>query len=517
MEISTLLLTFLTVGISLYYFVFNKLSHFEKLRIPHVRPIPFFGNMAPYIFRRISLPEIISRAHNLFPDAKYVGFYDLTRPVYVIRDPELINTIAIRNFDNFCDHRNFVDDNEPMAGKNLFGLRGDHWREMRKLLSPAFTSSKMKMMFGLMCECAENFTNFIVKESGKIGKTYNMKDMLCRYTNNVVATCAFGISVDSFKNPNNEFYLLGKNTFTFDGRLSIMFFIHSHFPLLTRLLKLRMFSAKVENFFKGIVSDTVKFRDEQGIVRPDMLQLMMETRNKDQGPAFDIEEMTAQAFVFFFGGFDTVSTAMSFLVHTVAAKPDVRNKLREEIDHVLRQTNGKPTYEAINNGMKYLDAVVNETFRMYPVAGFLDRLCVKEFVLPPATSDGESITLKPGDGIWFSTYALHHDPKYFPQPNKFDPDRFLNGEVKDSVYLPFGLGPRICIGNRFALLQMKIMLFYLMWRCDLELDSKTKDPITLDKWSFVTMMDGICWLKLRERKSKDSISECLSNEVTNKD
>lgn len=499
----------------MYYFVLSKFSHFERLKVPHVRPIPLLGNMTPFIFQRESLVELICRVYNLFPEAKYVGFYDLTRPVYLIRDPELIATIAIKNFDNFCDHRNFVSDQEPMASKNLFGLQGDHWREMRKLLSPAFTSSKMKMMFGLICECAENFTNSVVTQSGKIGKTFNMKDTLSRYTNDVVATCAFGISVDSFKNPNNEFFLLGKNNFTFDGRLSIMFFVHAHFPLLTKLLKLRMFSAKMERFFKDVVSSTVNIRDEQGIVRPDMIQLMMETRNKDQGPKFDIEEMTAQAFIFFFGGFDAVSTAASFLVHQVATKLDVQNKLRNEIDHVLRETNGKPTYEAIN-GMKYLDAVVNESLRLYPIASFLDRVCVKEFELPPATSDGESITLKPGDAVWFSSYALHRDPKYYSQPNKFDPDRFLNSNVNNSVYIPFGVGPRVCIGNRFALLQLKIMLFYLLWRCDVEPDAKTRDPITLDKKAQITMAEGGFWLKLGARKSKDLIAQYLSNEVENR-
>ncbi|XP_072747767.1 cytochrome P450 9e2-like [Anoplolepis gracilipes] len=512
MEPATLLLTVLTAGICLYYFVLNKLSHFKRLKIPHVRPIPFLGNLAPYVFQREAHVELLCRIYNLFPKAKYVGFYNLTKPVYFIRDPELITAITIRNFDNFCDHQNFVSDSEPMARKNLFGLRGDHWREMRKLLSPAFTSSKMKMMFGLMCECADNFSNFLVTQSGKIAKTYEMKELLSRYTNDVVATCAFGISIDSFKNPNNEFYLLGKKTFTFDGRLSLMFFIHAHFPLLTRLFKVRMFSKRVEKFFKNIVNSTVKMRDEQGIFRPDMIQLMMKSRNKDQGPKFDIEEMTAQAFIFFFGGFDTVSTAMCFLVHEIAINPDIQDRLREEIDHVLKKTNGKPTYEAVID-MKYLDAVVTESLRLYPIISYIDRLCVKEFELPPATSDGEPIILKPGDSIWFSSYALQHDPKYYPQPNKFNPDRFLNSNIDNSVYIPFGLGPRICIGNRFALLQMKIMLFYLLWRCDLEPDAKTKNPIILNKKSLVTIAEGGVWLKLRTRKSEDPVAQCLSNGV----
>ncbi|XP_011705827.1 PREDICTED: cytochrome P450 9e2-like, partial [Wasmannia auropunctata] len=249
----------------------------------------------------------------------------------------------------------------------------------------------MKMMFGLMCQCAENLVNFVTTQSGEIGKTYDVKDLLCRYANDTVATCAFGIDVDSFKHPKNEFFLLGREAMNFDGILSVKRLMHRNFPRLCELLKLRLFGPRVENFFRSIVSGTVKVRDEQGIVRPDMIQLMMETRNKDSGPKFNIDEITAQAFVFFLAGFDSVSTAMCFMMHHIGINPDVQSKLREEIFDVLRQTNDKPTYEAIN-GMKYLNAVVNESLRMYPIAVFLDRKCIKETKLPPATPDGEPIT-----------------------------------------------------------------------------------------------------------------------------
>jgi len=423
-------------------------------------------------------------------------------PIFVIRDPDLITTIAIKQFDNFCDHHGFVNEIlDPIAGRNLFNLKGDHWREMRKLLSPSFTSSKMKMMFGLICQCAENFSNFVAMQTEEAAKTYNMKDLLSRYTNDTVATCAFGIEVDSFKNPNNEFFLLGKKALNFDGWLTFKFLMHRNFPQLAKLIKLRMFGPEVENFFKDIVASTVKTRDEQGIVRPDMIQLMMETRNKNTGPEYDINEMTAQAFVFFLAGFDTISSAMCFTTYEIGINPDVQRKLKEEIDDVLKQTNGKPTYEAINC-MKYLDAVISEALRLYPIASFLDRKCVKETKLPPATPDGKPITIKPGDSIWIPNFSLHRDPKYYPHPDKFDPDRFLNGDVDNSVYMPFGIGPRICIGNRFALMQAKVMLFYLLWRCDLEPDIKTRIPLVFNKKMFLMMADGGFWLKLRTRKSK---------------
>ncbi|EFN73506.1 Cytochrome P450 9e2, partial [Camponotus floridanus] len=494
-----LILIIITTCICLYYFISSKLSHFKRLNIPHVRPIPLLGHMAPFIFRRLSLEENIRRIYNLFPDVKYFGFYEFMTPIYVIRDPEMITTIAIKNFDNFCDHRDLLNKEiEPLMSKNLFAINGDYWREMRKLLSPTFTSGKIKIMFKLMCECAENLTNFITNDSGHIGKTYDMKNVLSRYANDVVATCAFGISVDSFKHPNNEFLLLAKEAAKFTSN-PLKILINKNFPLLGRLLRLKLFSSRIQNFFKEVIADTVKTRDEQKIIRPDMIHLMMEKRDKDHGLTIDIDEMTAHAFVFLIAGFDSTSSAMCFLTHEVGTNFDIQNKLRTEIDDILTQTNGKPTYEAISQ-MKYLDGVVNETLRLYPLGSFLDRLCVKEFILPPATTDGEPITVKPGDNIWFPHYSLHRDPKYYFQPDKFDPDRFLNGEVDNSVYMPFGIGPRICIANRFALIKLKIMIFYLLWRCDLEPDIKTRIPIVLSKKSFVMTSENGFWLKLRARK-----------------
>ena len=83
--------------------------------------------MAPIIFQRLSFAKNIRNAYDKFPDAKYFGMFEFMRPIYVIRDLDLINVIAVKNFDNFCDHRNFVSEElEPMAGRNLFGLGGDH-------------------------------------------------------------------------------------------------------------------------------------------------------------------------------------------------------------------------------------------------------------------------------------------------------------------------------------------------------------------------------------------------------
>jgi len=482
----------------LYYFA-KDLLRFRRLKIPHVQPVPILGNLTPFILQRTSLAETISKIYFQFPDAKYYIFYDLIKPIYVLRDPELIISLTIKNFDHFCNHRNFVnEDLEPISGKTLFGLRDDRWRETRRHLSPAFTANKIKMMFELVCQCAENFTDFIVTDVGENGKTYNMRDIMRRYTNDVLATCAFGISVDSFNDPNNEFYVIGQKAITFEGA-ALKMLIFKNLPRLANLLKIRFFDQKVQDFFKDIVSNSVKVRRQKGIIRPDMIHLMMETKDADGQSLFDIDEMAAQAMMFFIAGFDSVFTTMSFAAQHIAVNPDIQSKLLTEIKDILRRTNGKLTYDAVVNETHYLDAVLKETLRLYPLLTVLDRVCVKEFVLPAATPEGNSITLKPGDVIWVQPYAIHRDSKYYSRPNDFIPERFLNNETDGSLYMPFGIGPRICIANRFAFMEMKIMFFHFLQRCVLEPDSKTRVPIIFSKKSYMIAAEGGSWLRLRAR------------------
>ncbi|KYN44186.1 Cytochrome P450 9e2 [Trachymyrmex septentrionalis] len=477
-----ILLSLLTGAIAIYYYFFKNLKFFEKHGITHIPPWPIVGNMGPVFLRQRSIAENIQKVYYLNKDAKYVGFFDGMNPIVMIRDPDLIKAIGVKNFETFPDHRAFVDEvNDPLFGKNLFSLRGEKWRDVRTLLSPAFTSSKMKTMFKLMSDCAANFTDYLANlpEDKNI---MEMKNSFTRYTNDVIATCAFGISVDSMRNPNNEFYVYGKEATTFNTLRTIKFYLARSMPLITKMLGIKFVSNNVGEFFKDLVRNTIHTRDVKNIVRPDMLQLMMETRGKrGPGKELTIEDMTAQAFIFFFGGFDTVSSLMCFAVHEIAVNPDVQAKLRDEVDEVLKTNNGDLTYEALN-GMQYLDAVINEALRKWPIAAFLDRINVEDFELPPALPGDKPFLLKKGMNVWFPVYGLHRDPKYFERPDEFDPERFLDENKKDinsAAYLPFGLGPRMCIGNRFALLETKVMLFHLLSRCELKMCAKTSHPLQL--------------------------------------
>lgn len=229
-----------------------------------------------------------------------------------------------------------------------------------------------------------------------------------------------------------------------------------------------------------------------------MIQLMMESTDT-HGNHLTIDEMTNQAFVFFLAGFDTSASLMCLATHVIATDEEVREKVLAEIEEVSNKLEGRePTYEAIRD-MPYLDAVLDETGRMYPVAVFLDRVCVKDFELPPAEPGAKPVKMRPGNQVWFLPSGLHRDPKYFSDPDTFKPERFLNEHIPQNVYIPFGVGPRICIGNRFALMETKVMLYYLLKRCVIGPCARTTVPLEFSKSLMQPIPLTGYWLKFKTR------------------
>lgn len=150
--------------------------------------------------------------------------YQITAPRLVIRDPELIKQITIKDFDHFMDHRGVIpDEGEPIFKKNLISLKGQKWKEMRSNLSPAFTSSKMKYFFTQISKNAQQFTNYFVNKD-EVLVSVDLRDTFRRFTNDVIASMAFGIECDSLKDPNNEVYLMGKELSDFTSFSKIIKF-----------------------------------------------------------------------------------------------------------------------------------------------------------------------------------------------------------------------------------------------------------------------------------------------------
>ncbi|XP_047529666.1 cytochrome P450 9e2-like [Vanessa atalanta] len=510
-------------------------SRFSKHGVKHMRIVPMFGNMFRVLFRRETLADDLNRLYYTFPKERFVGKYEFITPTLIIRDLELVKKITVKDFEYFLDHRGFVDEKvEPIFGRNIFVLKGQEWKDMRSMLSPAFTSSKIKLMIPFMEEVGKQMIEAVKKkinESDTGAIDVDCKDLTTRYSNDVIASCAFGLKVDSFTDEKNKFYEMGKNISTLKIRQILLFFLIAAFPSLSKKLKLTIFSKTTTDFFKDLVLNTMRDRKERNIVRPDVIHLLMEAKEgqlvhddkeqnenqQDTGFA-TVEEsfigkktnnrvwseidLVAQAVLFFMAGFDTISTAMSFALHELAVHPEIQERLVQEIKNHDLKNGGKLDFASIQN-LTYLDMVTSEVLRLWPPGYGLDRICVKDYNIGKPNCDAkDDFIVRKGELIIIPTWCFHHDPKLFPDPMKFDPERFSDENkhnIDPAAYMPFGLGPRNCIASRFALCELKVLLYQIMLHIEISPSVKTCLPAKLSAESFNPRLVGGHWLKFKIR------------------
>jgi cytochrome P450 family 9 len=264
----------------------------------------------------------------------------------------------------------------------------------------------------------------------------------------------------------------------------------------------------------------MNYRKKWKIVRHDLINFLMEARKGQLNHSEEDEklegfatvqesevgkskvvrvwsdiDLAAQAFLFFLGGFDTTTNAMCFGAYELAVNPDIQDKLIQEIDDLK---NEEITYEKIRD-MKYMDQFISEALRKWPPGPMVDRQCVKEYLLQ---YDDRALMIEKGMICAIPIVAFHHDPKYFPEPEKFDPERFSDenkGNINLDVYLPFGIGPRNCIGSRLALMELKTVFFYLLSNFKFEVCEKTQVPLKFGTAQFTVQSEKGIWLNLKPR------------------
>ncbi|EDW01676.1 cytochrome P450 9c1 [Drosophila grimshawi] len=478
------LLSFL--GALLFRWSKSSFGYFRSRGVAHERPLPLLGNVpASMMFGRGSYVRHTIELHQRLKAHKVYGVYNLRDPLYYLADPELIRLVGIKHFDIFTNHRQGIGDehdtgDSSVLSKSLLSLRDRRWKQMRNTLTPTFTGVKIRLMFDLIQACNVEAVRYVKKlqlqsTTDGAGVELELKEFFTRYTNDVIATTAFGIGVNSFVDEQNEFFMLGQRVsqFSFWGGIKVLLYI-----ILPRLMKaLRVSAIDLNNvaYFRRLVFGAMQQRRDLEIVRPDMIQQLMEAqrlfREQEQqgqttvdGAQFNDEDLLAQCLLFFSAGFETVSTCLSFTSYELAINPAVQQTLYEEIMDVEQQLDGKPLdYDSLM-GMQYLDCIISESLRKWPPAIVIDRMCGADFEL---RDDAGELLLKlsKDDLVHIPIVALHYDPDNFEQPEEFRPERFdeeHKHQIRPFTYLPFGLGQRMCIGNRMALMEVKAMIYQLV-------------------------------------------------------
>ncbi|XP_038946018.2 cytochrome P450 3A2-like [Rattus norvegicus] len=295
-----------------------------------------------------------------------------------------------------------------------------------------------------------------------------------------ITSTSFGVSVDFLTNPKDTFVEKTKKLLRFDF-FDPLFLSVALFPFLTpiyEMLNICMFPKDSIAFLQKFVYRMKETRlDSKHKHRVDFLQLMLNAHNNSKDEvshkALSDVEIIAQSVTFIFAGYEITSSTLSFVLYSLATYPDIQKKLQEEIDGAL-PNKAPPTYDIVME-MEYLDMVLNETLRLYPVGNRLERVCKKDIELG-------GVFIPKGSVVMIPTYPLQRDPQHWTEPEEFHPERFSKenkGSIDPYVFLPFGHGPRNCIGMRFALMNMKLALTKVLQNFSFQPCKETQIPLKL--------------------------------------
>ncbi|KAJ8735118.1 hypothetical protein PYW08_014368 [Mythimna loreyi] len=444
--------------IVVFYFKSTKKDYWKKQNVVQISDL-----MIKFVTGTESMPEIVKKIYEEY-DEPYVGMTQGFIPTLMLKRPEDIQAVLAGDFQSFHSRGIIANPNDLLADNLVFISDYQRWKILRQKLSPVFTSAKLKNMCYILNKCSQDFVDFVEGNMDMRQKPFNA---LYTYTTSTIGAAVFGIDTQTKNTMESPFLEMAWKTLKPSMKQNITILMSNVCPFLYKTLQLKIFG-EYEEFFVGAVKKVLANRRQEPAKRHDFIDICMELQKQgmmqDPNTGYELEPtdeiLAAQAFFFFIAGIDTSANTMHYTLLELSNNPKILKKLHEEIDKVFEESSEEITYNDIEK-LHYMDQVLNEAMRKYPPLGVIQRICSKDTYLPSGLKIvKDNIVLVP-------VFALHRDKKYFPNPDVFDPERFSpenQSKINNYVYLPFGEGNRICIGNRFARLQVKVGLARLLRR-----------------------------------------------------
>ncbi|XP_047995350.1 cytochrome P450 9e2-like isoform X2 [Leguminivora glycinivorella] len=445
---------FLLLVLCLVYSLW-RLRYFASNGVKTLVPVPFLGNLTAVTFGRENFVEVIEAGYNKFKDQRYFGIYQYHVPTLVPRDPELIRRIMVADFHAFSDRGVHIDQAcDPLFGRNLIMLRGSRWRTMRAALTPAFSASRCRSMAPLMAICAKNVQIYL-SERVREGIQLDVDEISTAYVNDVIASCAFGFATDSLQDPHNCIFRLAKRAVVQDTTQIMKFFGYENMKTLMQLLNVKIIKSSDAEQFGELFKSALRARRAGAAPRPDFIQTLVDAAD------FSDDDLVAQAVLFYIAGYDTTANLLNYFLLEMAANPTIQEKLQSELDQLPGSHEDKEAYDSVQ-GLEYLEMCVCEVLRLWPLVGAADRRSVARYDFGPNQTGGDThYVAGAGVHVWLPVYSLHRDERYWAEPQRCDPGRFSAANkqhILPYTYMPFGTGPRHCIGSRFATTAAKVFL-----------------------------------------------------------
>ncbi|RIX50048.1 cytochrome P450 [Paenibacillus nanensis] len=390
--------------------------------------------------------------------------------MYVIYDPALLKEVLLTKHEHFIKLKAFQEA-RLFVGDGVATSEGEKHKRVRRLIQPRFTRAHIQKYARQMAEIVDRELN-----TWKPIDCRMLTDDLSNITFAIIARTLFSLEGNQHSRSIREPYEL-INRMCAERMRSL-----AAVPLIIPTAKNRSYKAALKALDQAVYDIVKERKMNAGVGEGDLLSVLMAAKNEN-GEGMTDQELRDELMIMFIAGHETTANALSWAFLFIMQHPDVQEKLYEEWDRILQ---GEPPTEETYMQLTYTQNVIWEAMRLRAPTFFTGRSAVRDVEIGP-------ITVKKGQSVLFSPYAIHQNPTYFPDPLTFRPERFENDLLKkipQFAYIPFGGGPRGCIGNHFAMLEMVIILSMIGQRYRLSLTPK-HPPIEMEPLLTLRPKNGI--------------------------
>lgn len=379
----------------------------------------------------------LAQIHQTYGDV--VRFKLFQRQVYLVNHPDLVREILVQRRDNYTKDTLSFRMVSVVLGESTFTAMGESWQRKRQLVQPSFHKERIAKLGEIMTDTiAEMLAGW--EQNSSSGQVINIADAMMKLTLKIVVRALFstGLSDQEVQTVADIFTPLLEET---NHRISYPFKILHKIPNARN----KAYQEYIDQLDE-IIFRIIKQRKASPKKYNDLLQMLMDARIEETNMPLSDQELRDEAMTIFIAGHETTANSMSWLWYLLSKNPKILNKVEQEVQDVLGDR--RPTAKDFSS-LEYCLKVFKETLRLYPPVPILPRHVEKDDILG-------GFHLKGGSDVFFGAYLLHRRPDFWENPEVFDPSRFdREAERKRSTfaYLPFGGGPRICLGNNFALME----------------------------------------------------------------
>lgn len=416
-----------------------------KQQIPQIDGHWLTGNMNEFNNNTLDFIERLVK----LGDTTFIKFGPF--PGYLFNHPDAIREVFVTQNDSL--HKPTVTKQaiKDISGVNLFTSDGDYWKRQRKLIQPAFHTQRIREYADIMVDYAQLMVN-----RWQNGETHDMYQEMTDVTMNIVVKTLFDVDITSDTGElgsamNTIFHIA-------DNRLKRVIQLPHWLPTAENR-ELRSAMAIVKSRLNTIIHERRKSGEDKG----DLLSMLLMAQDEETGLGMTDTQVFHEVMALFAAGHETTANTITWTLLLLAQNPDAMQKIQSEINTAIG--NRRATMDDLRN-LTYTEMVIKESLRIYPTAWGITRQAIE-----PVAIGGHQ--LPKNALIMVAPWTIHRDERWWDHPEEFRPERFSpdnEGRIAKYSYIPFGGGPRICIGNAFAMMEAKLVLTTILQHADLELN-----------------------------------------------